>query len=87
MLDYQDLSVSSSLLQQWTLMLVLVMLADLLLMHAAGGGPFRCHHSGDVLNEMEQTHSGLKALDETRIIASSKRKSIGRGHERRKEFP
>lgn len=43
-------------------MLVLVMLADLLLMHAAGGGPFRCHHSGDVLNEMEQTHSGLKAL-------------------------
>lgn len=43
-------------------MLVSVMLGDLLLKHAAEGGPFHCHHSGDVLNEMEQTHSGLKSL-------------------------
>lgn len=62
MLDYQDLSVSSGLLQLWTSMLVLVMLADLSLRHAAEGGPSHCHHSGDVLNEMEQTHSGLKAV-------------------------
>lgn len=43
-------------------MLVLGMLAGLLLTPAAEGAPFHCHHSGDVLNEMEQTHSGLKAL-------------------------
>lgn len=43
-------------------MLVSVMLVDPLLKHAAEGGPFHYHHSGDVLNETEQTHSGLKAL-------------------------
>lgn len=62
MLGYQDLSISSALLQQWTWTLVLGMPAGLLPTPAAEGGPFHCHHSGDVLNEMEQTHSGLKAL-------------------------
>lgn len=62
MLGYQDLSISSALPRQWTWTLALGTRAGLGPMPAAEGEPSHCHHSGDALNGMEQTHSALKAL-------------------------
>lgn len=57
-------------------MLVLVMIVDLSLKPAAEGGPFHCHHSGDVLNEMEQTFRsqspGAGGMNKTRVRVPSR---------------